>query len=124
MPAQANIAAKMEVTMPEASAPPTRRNVPLDAYRGLRDTGHGSRGAAPIVRCGAFFPVWRFHVLHLDNLDSFLAQAVREVGSRPLVRDQSLNAAERTDSGDASATQLAEICHNVNFPRRVNHHVV
>ena len=35
MSAQANIAAKMEVTMPEASASPTRRNVPLDAYRGF-----------------------------------------------------------------------------------------
>lgn len=35
MPAQANIAAKMEVTMPEASGSPTRRNVPLDAYRGF-----------------------------------------------------------------------------------------
>jgi hypothetical protein len=32
---QSNIAAKIEVTMPEASASPTRRNVPLDAYRGF-----------------------------------------------------------------------------------------
>jgi uncharacterized membrane protein len=35
MLAQANIAATTEVTMPEASASPTRRNVPLDAYRGF-----------------------------------------------------------------------------------------
>ena len=35
MSAQANIAAKMEVTKPEARASPTRRNVPLDAYRGF-----------------------------------------------------------------------------------------
>jgi hypothetical protein len=33
MSVQSNIAAKIEVTMPEASAPPTRRNAPLDAYR-------------------------------------------------------------------------------------------
>jgi len=35
MSVQSNIAAKIEVTMPEASASPTRRNVPLDAYRGF-----------------------------------------------------------------------------------------
>jgi hypothetical protein len=33
MSVQSNIAAKIDVTMPEASASPTRLNVTLDAYR-------------------------------------------------------------------------------------------
>src|SRR5262249_17187023 len=60
MSAQANIAAKMEVTMPEARASPTRRNVPLHAYSGfvilvmVAEALRRSCVAAPSCLFGAF----------------------------------------------------------------------
>src|SRR5215813_1071606 len=42
------------------------------------------------------WPAWHLPALHLDDFDSFLSQALREIGRRPPVCNQTLNAVEGT----------------------------